>query len=59
MKLRYVHEQWYAEVFVTNLTNEVYPLAQNEARMPRFSMRHVSGEPCLQEVLTAMGPPLN
>ncbi len=31
LKLGYVHEQWYGEAYVTNLTNEVYPLAQNDA----------------------------
>jgi outer membrane receptor protein involved in Fe transport len=29
VKLSYTHEQWYAEAFVTNLTNEVYPIAQD------------------------------
>jgi len=29
VKLSYVHQQWYGEAFVTNLTNEVYPIAQD------------------------------
>jgi iron complex outermembrane receptor protein len=31
LKLSYVHEQWYGEAYVTNVTSEVYPLAQNDA----------------------------
>ncbi|MDB6012223.1 MAG: hypothetical protein JWL65_4473 [Gammaproteobacteria bacterium] len=29
VKLSYAHGQWYGEAFVTNLTNEVYPIAQD------------------------------
>ncbi len=29
VKLSYMHQQWYGEAFVTNLTNEVYPIAQD------------------------------
>ena len=31
LKLAYVREQWYMEVYATNVTNEIYPLAQNDA----------------------------
>jgi len=31
VKLSYAHQEWYGEAYVTNVTNEVYPLAQNDA----------------------------
>ena len=36
-KLRYAHKQWFADVFVLNVTNEVYPLAQNDADAQIFN----------------------
>ena len=36
-KLGYQHEQWYGEGYITNLTNQVYPVAQNDTLAQIFN----------------------